>query len=230
MKRLVSKTFLVVIFLTSLSGCSLKCGEHIKLQVCGSYAVPGMRGWDLKGTKVQYEVIERDSYGRILFAHTTFNCITDQEETAYVIAQKLADDYVYFYEDICYQFSSDDFSDLKTTNDWEKELNQNKITRGAMAVTLDLFLQSDLELDGDTMRKAYCQEYKVPISQIKQLLFMAKNENGKEMYLLELETVPAQKYILVFDEAYHIYRLPINGDFSDYELIAPFKESCGWYQ
>ena len=230
MKKIIISIMSVIMLLSILSGCKPKYGEHIKLKICGSYAVPGMMQFNLKGLESQYEVIEQDSCGRVLFSYTTSNCITDQEETAYLIAQKISDDYVYFYEDICYQFSSNDFLSLKVVNDWGKELNYDKMTKRTVMVTFDQYITRKRILDYGRMKETYCEKSNVLPAQIHSLVFMDNSESGKEMYLMELETDRVQKYLFICDENYHIHTKLINGDLSDYKLIAPFKESCGWYQ
>lgn len=59
----------VVIIFTCLlmfTGCLSQSESH-NLAVCGSYAVPGMICYELKGNTFNCEVIEKDTYGRILF-------------------------------------------------------------------------------------------------------------------------------------------------------------------
>ena len=122
----------ILMCLISIVGCQNKYRKHISLDsaICASYAVPGMYCDDLKGGAFSYEIIEEDSYGRILYRFETINCLTEKEETVYVICQKTVSKYVYFYEDICYLFEENDNDDLmalKERNDWESELNTEKM-------------------------------------------------------------------------------------------------------
>lgn len=209
-----------------LSGCG-KRSEELNLAYCGSFAVPGMMCPDLKGPSHQCSVIERDTKGRILYAYTTLNSITSAEETAYIICQNIDDDSVSFYEDICYQFHGNDFEDLKAVNDWDKELDYDKMSERTVTITFDLYINTNSALERKTIEETFCRENNIADSQIKELAFMDKN-GGLELYLIELGTVQTEKYILLCDEQYRICTLPISGDLSDYEKISSFKQENGW--
>lgn len=92
--RILLLAFLFAVLLP-LSGC-VDESENLKLAACGSYAVPGMFCHDLKGGTFTCNVVERDSYGRILFWYETTNIITRNKEKVYLICQEMDSKYVYF--------------------------------------------------------------------------------------------------------------------------------------
>ncbi len=64
------------------------------LAACGSYSIPGMFCYEVKGGSYKCTVLEEDSMGRILYEYTTFNTLTEREETATIICQQYAGRYV----------------------------------------------------------------------------------------------------------------------------------------
>lgn len=89
-------------------------------------------------------IIERDSKGRILFEFTCDsvhkNFSSNPRNTVIVICQKNDREYTYFYEDICYTFELNDSTALETLkeqNDWNKELDESKMSRRQAQVSFD---------------------------------------------------------------------------------------------
>lgn len=63
-RRLVASIFIMLCLLC------MACGDEVSsdaLVVCGSYAVPGMFCFDLKGGTYDLEILEEDSQGRIMY-------------------------------------------------------------------------------------------------------------------------------------------------------------------
>ena len=79
MRKIALLLAFLFVMVCSFSACSDE-SEDMKLAVCGSYAVPGMFCHDLKGGTYSCDVIERDSYGRILFLYETASVITEKNE------------------------------------------------------------------------------------------------------------------------------------------------------
>ena len=85
----ISPSILVgIILLFAVSGCRSR-SQELDLAICGSYAVPGMFCWDLKGGTFDVEVLETDEEGRILFSYSAENIITHQIDTALVVCKKI---------------------------------------------------------------------------------------------------------------------------------------------
>lgn len=87
----------------------------------------------------EIEVLEKDSKGRTLFAFVSNDSPVNDYETGFysiIICQKTDSKYAYYYSD--YNFitapTSEDISEaeileLKARNDWEKELDESKMTK-----------------------------------------------------------------------------------------------------
>lgn len=98
------------------------------------------------GTSLDYiQIIEKDSYGRILFVYQTESGMLDSKKSTdllcIAICQQTKKQYVYFYEDICYLiapgnindydavFSEENFTTLKNLNDWNCPKDESKMTK-----------------------------------------------------------------------------------------------------
>lgn len=231
----VFKTIVAILIMCTymLTGCiSLPQSQSLDLAVCGSYAVPGMICYELKGGSFDCEVIDTDSYGRILFSYTTLNTITDKEETVLIICQITDPKYVYFYEDICYFMgvsSDDEIESLKKQNDWDCDLDFSKMTRRANKISFDLVLITEDELDYRKIRTACCRAFEIQESQIKALYILDYNENQQVMYILELEEDDdSERYCVLVNESYEVFYMSINDVDTFYSEIAGFKQESGW--
>ena len=171
MKRL-SIFFLYLFTLTVLISCKDISPRH-EMLVCGSYSVPGMICYDLKGGKFDCEILEEDSHGRILYEYTTKNVITDKEETALVICQMFDSEYVYFYEDKCYLLSGYENSEidkLKEQNDWNEALDQSKMSRREINISFDLVLMTDSKIEANSVRSACRKELGINDKQLQEFI------------------------------------------------------------
>lgn len=223
---------LVLVLLTLLSSCKLGTSQNMELAVCGSYAVPGMFCYELKGGTYSCEILEEDSQGRILFEYVAKDHISSTEKTAYVICQGIDSEYVYFYEDICYAFSPADeeaLKALKEQNHWDLPLEQERMSRRKNSVTLDLFISLDCDLEYSKVRDACCKELGIEASQIKELCFLDGNGASQELYLLCAEEQESQRSYFVFaDISYSVSVMEIPEQQISTEEIMEFKEVNGW--
>lgn len=172
MKKAAS-VILIFVMLVSLVGCRFSYGgEHKDLYTVCVYNIFGSTGYRSNG-EVHFdpdiEVIETDSYGRVLFfydegALNPLGC-------ALVVMQKSVADFVYYYQDICQipyvradlnmdvvyseAFTAEQIEALKVANDWEKPFNAEKCTRTAV---VDSKQQGTLGLEEEDFEK-YIQEY-----------------------------------------------------------------------
>ena len=164
---------LIFVMLISLVGCRFSYGgEHEDLYTVGVYNIFGSTGYRSNG-EVHFdpdiEVVETDSYGRVLFfydegAYNPLGC-------ALVVMQKAVAGFVYYYQDICHipyvsadrradvvyseVFTAGQIEALKEVNDWEKPFNAEKCTRTAV---VDRKQQGTLGLEEEDFEK-YIQEY-----------------------------------------------------------------------
>ena len=139
-------TILVVLtLLLSFAGCG--CGlqfepgpysdNNMELYTIAAFSIPFA---DEMGTSV--EIMEKDSYGRILFgvrfgSSLFYQKRSDEQEWmyGYVICQKYDKENTYYYEDDCFRiyysedmFTSSEQKELKDINDWDAPLNDEKMT------------------------------------------------------------------------------------------------------
>lgn len=202
------------------------------LAVCGSYGVPGMFCYELKGDTYSCRIIEEDAEGRTLFEYTTRSVISGKEETAYVICQKQDSEYVYFYEDNCYVFSDFDQTSielLKEKNDWGKPLNQDNMSRRSNAVSADLYIITNTTLDNTKIRSICCDEMGIELSQITELCILDIDTYGHELYWLRFEKNGYEDgcYVLA-NSNYNISFLKITDNVIDPGIIASYKKEHGW--
>ena len=240
MKRYCSLIVYTLILLFVFSSCikestiisNLPIDESIKLQLCGSYAVPGMFSPDLKGVESIIHIRERDSKGRILLDYTAFNVISGQNETVLLICQKLDEDYVYFYEDICYLFSGyneEDVHELKTQNDWDQPYNDQKLSRRRIDVSIDLYINNSSSLSYNQIRDIIVSQLKLDQKDIMELCFVDNDVVGNEINYLFVEKDGArEKYLLFVDRSYTISYLKIEGDSINTNDFHEFKLNNHW--
>ncbi|MBQ7049059.1 MAG: hypothetical protein IJN87_00385, partial [Firmicutes bacterium] len=222
----------VILYLVNLTACYNKYrkGLWLDLGICASYAVPGMYVNELRGT-YDYEIIETDSYGRILYKFEAKNVLTEKEEIVYVICQKNVSKYVYFYEDICYQFAqnhNDDLMELKERNDWECELDKEKMSRRESMVNLDHYIIEDCDLENLEVREVAAKEFGVTRYMVSIISFLDVDSEGKGMYLLSVEKDnEVTKYVAIVSTDYDISYMEAPNEV-DGEMFSKFKKENGW--
>ena len=183
---------------------------------------------DLKGHESEVSVIERDDYGRILFEYKTNNFIFEQEKTAYVICQAIDSDYVYFYEDKCYVFEFDnEFTELKSNNDWDCELDYSQMSRRSNKTTFDLYISVELKLNINIFKDACSKHLNIAESKIKDCCFDDIDLDNKSLFYMVVEAEIEKKYVIIVDEEYNVFSMEITDGFELSDL-AQFKSKCGW--
>jgi len=151
-KKIHQMIFFVLICLLILTGCGES--KEKTLDIVAEYQIPfaavGQR-WN------KVEFFEQDSMGRELYLyhsegeHTNvFSDYMDQSYRnapviAYIVVQKEDRDFVYCYENVCYEYApslatenGDIITNLKAANDWEKPLCNSKM----------MALPKDMETNG----------------------------------------------------------------------------------
>lgn len=224
----VSKIFVYILaLLMFLSACAKKIDLH-DLVTCGSYGVPGMLCRDLRGGTFSSKILEEDQYGRVLFEYTTKSCITNEKETSLVLCQMADSDYVYFYEDVCYDFSEQEISDLKTANDWNCPLDSTKMSRRKVHFTLDGVLNIGDKLDYKEVKSSICAEIdNVSTGQVKELSILDLDYAGNELYFLR--TTQDDMYFALVNSNYEAAVLKIDGQLPTQDTIHEFKMENGWH-
>lgn len=202
--------------------------ENNVLQIAGSYSIPGMQDPDLKGSS-QIEVLERDSYGRILYSYSCYNSITAKDVVAIAICQKSDRDYVYFYEDICYilgEYEDGDVDALKATNDWESPYNESKMSRRKIKYTFDLQIIDDCDQKFYTVQKVFVKAVGIKESNIYNYGFVDYDANGLAVYFFAINNEDGTKnqYYVISNDSYEISYIRIN----QLDDIVSFKKENGW--
>jgi len=125
----------IMIILSTIAGC-LYDGKHQELYQMTRFNVLATNGVG-ETDKVKIEVLEEDLYGRILFTYTMDTSRTYGYGRIWVVAicQKSDRKLTYYYEDECFiisdafeNFSEEDINNLKLNNDWDKPVNENKLS------------------------------------------------------------------------------------------------------
>lgn len=232
MKRFTA-TFLALFLCFSaflLTSCTEKA-EFYDLAVCGSYAVPGMFCNELKGGTVSCDVVEKDAYGRLLFAYTTYSNLTNREETAYVVCQKYDADYVYFYEDIGYLFAADyahDAAHLKSRNDWDMPLDETKMSRRKNKVTVDLCIAKDTDQRWSNTEKACAEVLGIEPAKIEPYGFVDSDANGHEITLIRCGDEQSDAYFTMTLTDGTASVLKIADQTINQAQLTAWKHECGW--
>lgn len=225
MKKILAFLFLSLILLT-VSSCSNS--ESLNLYACGAYSVPAMFGWEIKGTDTSCVIIDEDSEGRILFEYTTQNFITFEKQTAYVVCQKYDSQYVYFYEDNSFYIGTYEISAinlLKENNDWEQPINESKLSRREVIVTLDLVIFTNNETDMSKAKRSVCKALNIKDMQIKEMI-LDDTTKTHDLFILHLEN--DCKYWVIVGPTYSVAYLPIDNNILDYDALANFKRQNHW--
>lgn len=227
MKKIILITS--IIFIMILSACNNK-SEMNELQICGSYAVPGMFNHNIKGRETSCHIIERDTSGRILFSYETFNVISNQKETAYVICQAYDKDYVYYYEDISFSFNEDsknNWNELKEKNDWNKELVYNKMSRRENRLSLDLNIITNIEMDWNDIKEACAMKIGTTTDELYELCFLDKDEEGKVLCWMKTKDFE-EKYFVIVDDKCNVQVFKLEDENNIYSIISEFKTVNNW--
>ncbi|MBE6715808.1 MAG: hypothetical protein E7573_02700 [Ruminococcaceae bacterium] len=231
----IIKIIVIILLCIILNGCTeeIKTEDYPNLLICGAYAVPGIFYPDLKGSETDYKIIETDSFDRVLFEFITPCFITGETESVFVICQKADSDYVYFYEDVCFSF--DTYNDLtvnllKEANDWNKELNVDKMTKRPIIISFDGFIMSNNSIEYSEILKLCHEKLGFSGGNIQELCvddvdtkgneilyFKLKNNNGITEYFLFVST----------DLNYDLFEIT---DFPSFnvEEFSQFKIRNGW--
>lgn len=231
MKRYIITVFVCLGILVTFVSCK-DTVPRLEMAVCGSYGVPGMICYDLKGGKFDCEILEEDSHGRILYEYTTKNVITDKEETTLVICQMFDSEYVYFYEDKCYLlpgYENSEIDTLKEQNDWNEALDQSKMSRREINISFDLVLITDSEIETNSVRSVCRKKLGINDKQLEELCVLDTDHNGHELYwLCVLSNESEAHYLVVASTGYAVSIFPLEDGVMDSAAIAEFKRESGW--
>ena len=222
---------LLVVFI-SFSGCTYNPVPEDFLVACGSFSIPGMFCEGLKGGTYQCKVLEEDRMGRILYNYTTYNSLTDCQETVTIICQGYDKEYVYYYEDQCYlrgSAAASDISQLKEANDWGKPLDHDKMSRREVIITSDRWLNTNTDFDYMDSRFTCCQKLHIQYEQINDLYISDADGAGNSLYVLEIDRDGLEDcYLALFDKSGNVALHKIEDHQLTTQDLAEFKQENGW--
>lgn len=232
MKKIICIFLLATLFFAS------GCPQHPSVQsssilkICANYAVPEITDDDLKGLELSTIVLDKDSYGRILFSCSYISVFTEQENSATVICQGYSNEYVSYYEDFCYvlgKTAQEEIDALKADNDWDKPINTEKICYKKYKITADMVAISPSELEYPKIKTAVCTALGVQKAEIVEVVFLDFDGNGKEMYYITTATADGEKrYLAILDSEYDVSFLEISMNNISRESIHEFKNDSTW--
>ena len=226
------KGFFCVLMLAStlLSACQAP-HDSLNLAVCASYGVPGMMTRDLKGVSFSCEMMDTDTYGRVLFTFCAVSSFTGEEETALVICQAADDENVYFYEDRCYllgQWDEGEIRKLKTSNDWNLPLNDNKMSCRKKRISADLFLIPDVALNHPEVVSS-CRQALGSGYTVTDVFLLDTDETGHVLYQVNVTKGELPGICLaIVNSGYEAALLEWKPDWIDGSALAAFKQENGW--
>ena len=201
MKKVIS-LLLVAVLLVSLTGCFFRYGgEHEDLYTVAIYNVFGSCGYrsngEVSGNPI-IEVIETDSYGRVLFFYDEGDHYT--LGSGLVVMQKSLSGFVYYYQDICqlpcirrnYRidasyseiFTNEKIAALKENNDWDKPFDAEKCTRSAIVEKKQKGTLGLKEDDFERYIKDYAKAngYKGDDTIFRYCEYLNTDKYGREIY------------------------------------------------
>ena len=226
MKRVIH--ILVCLAIILLLGCSASTDQHV-LAVCGSFGVPGMICYEMKGGNYSCNVLDTDSEGRILFEYTTYNQLVEGQTTVYVICQQHDSYSVFFYEDRCYTPNQEDVQQLKNENDWDTPLDYNKMSRRSVNITFDGFLKTGSQLKYAQVKAACCEKLGTPETAIQELCVLDVDPSGNVLYLLRTESAGVtDNFLAIVSPQYAVSVLEYDSGTAGTDSLPLFKSENGW--
>ena len=235
MKRIA--LFVIISFLSiCLTSCRLfyANSDNDACTICARRSVPGMFDSELNNG-FSADAIETDSKGRILFKYRSENWLKGKEESILGIIQHNDKKFVYFYEDIHYipyTNSSEKIEEFKKLNDWNEELNFDKMSRESLKATIDsvIFPLYDEKIQGETVLTEIAKKFDLDEDQF-ECLFLDYDGKKTELYFISFvnEENEEKNYWLICNEDYEINYIEFDLANIDMKALSEFKRSNGWY-
>ena len=231
--------FFVLLMILSLFSCDRSHkykGDDYDLFTVAINSLVGTTGTAFKTSEGPVlEIKETDEYGRVMFYYEEGSIISSYN---LLIAQKSDDEFVYYYEDYNFisksenEFSSEDIEALKTANDWNKPINENKLICKKIKEQKNKS-SFDSSLVEEEFAKIKGEKWEFT-SSINEL---TKNEEGKSIVLapviFDRYGEGTRKYfVLILDEEGNFDKNAIMEitDYNNYQdQLKEFKENNNWY-
>lgn len=257
-KEIVSVGIIIFLFICTLTGCNFLLptsygGEHPALYTEAVNSLLSVVGYHSHGDS-RVKIIEEDAFGRVLFSYyddKSYYC--GEDIIGYLICQKFDETYVYYYPDYNYilnewnhvdiPFSEEEIEDLKTKNDWGKEIHEekfikNEITREKKKPNVKIeekdfqAIFTKVAMDhGNIVDKSIFYPY---------TRYLTSDSYGRMLYYAEASQTQKYKeemeYILAIifnsDGSYdeETCLLELNDFYHEQDRLKEFKELNGWDQ
>lgn len=248
MKRVFILTSVLIYCAVLLSSCvsSLPVNQHIALTVLKAY-VPTFPVDDSRSERDK--IIEEDDYGRVMLAYSSsYDIFYPANTVAIAIMQKYDKDNIY-YDDLFYIISSDftvDFVDvsspeivsLKDQNDWNKPLDEEKMSSRKISLASDNTVvredheesNKEFEMFWDEVDEYIRKHFEYVGKKVEFMLFYDFDRKSKELYLA-VDEISEGEY-----ECYLVLR-DVHGGFNVMKIVdlynyqkdlADFKKANGW--
>lgn len=226
----------LLIFIVLFSSCGYRMNDTGAMAATTFFAVPSAGVLDLKEIDEIFEEIDRDEYGRVLFLYRGYcELIKKEEAEILIIYQKHDDDYVYYYEDMCYMFatpSSENINIIKERNDWGIPLDESKMSRRQVRVSFGGYLRPMSDLKEWKIKQILSKELGVDIHTI---IIDDVSPSKQEAYFVVLKNADASSpyydyaYYIIVDPSYQIRTMKIDSFEEFLQKLRPFKQECGWH-
>lgn len=190
-----------------------------------------------QGISIKYKgrpnivVLEMDDYDRILYFYEEYS---DLDIQCYLISQKIDDDYIYYYEDINFILQKDykekygTIDELKSINDWNKELKIEKCKKIRIDSTKKSYSFKNNKIE-NLIKDRY------PNFTLSNYCYLTNNNDG--LFILYLNGYNIEKrmdIIIVINEEYNHYDdyiLELTDDnlYNYQNQLKQLKEINKWY-
>ncbi len=214
----MKKSFIIFLSIALVCSCMLtSCfsysynGAHVDLYTVAVNNVFGIKGY-LSNGEVSYnptiDVIAKDKYGRTLFLYSEYYSDSHSGPDfgiAFVVLQKSDEDYVYYYQDVCYTpyfgdidgISVEDYDEIKklvkpeiinellANNDWNKEIDDSKCSKSEITDDKPIGQLDISDSDFDEIIYDYAVEHgykENDTPQFKLAKFCNSDKYGRELY------------------------------------------------
>jgi len=211
--------------------CSCSESNPGKKMLCAvaSYSVPGMSCSDTIRPEVQ--IIEQDDYHRVLFTYANPEVNGEQEQTVWVICQKITRKKFYYYEDFNYSFQGDQaaIDVLKQQNDWGKPLEEQKFSVRKPKFNM-FFSTPGIASISDLDRKKISHAIKDNYGYLTTNFNCCDADgSGNELWIFELKKGEAiSEHFVIANSKYEVKLLEIVDGIIDPEDLHEFKKNCNW--
>jgi hypothetical protein len=226
--------------------------DHPEFFTEATSSLLGVRGRELDGT----DIIETDKYGRGMFSYCGSCSDDNQYIFALMIYQKIDDNYIYYYsngnfiycpykseinEDSVEKISTDNnktvekyfskekIEQLKSCNDWNKELDENKFFK------VKIYREKGNSISLSRVKNAFSTKSEASEFESRNSYYLTSDKDGKSIYFvrgMDNRHNYTKSYIIFFDgkgnfdKEKGIEEVPDIWNYT--EQLSKFKEKNRW--